>query len=95
MEQSKHFDEQIKRTLESLERDYDPGSWDMLQHKMDYAAQQEVDGLFKSRLGNIEPTVVPGSWDALEQRIEAEEAVENGAGIDRSLMKNSTTSKCL
>ncbi|HFA51140.1 MAG TPA: hypothetical protein ENJ95_19185 [Bacteroidetes bacterium] len=86
MEKSKHFDEQIRRTLEGLEREYDPGTWDMLQHKMDFAAQQKVDDLFKSRLGNIEPTLVPGSWDALAQRMEAAEAAEmaeNAAGIDK------------
>ena len=85
MEPSKHFDEHIRRTLENLERSYDPGSWAMLEQRLDQAAMEEVDDLFKEKLGGLENAIPPSNWAALEQMIEADEAteiIENEANID-------------
>ncbi len=76
MERNKHFDEEIRQKLENLQAGYDPNSWDILAHRMDFEAQQEVDDIFKSRLEGMNAAMPPSSWDALEQMIEADEAAE-------------------
>ena len=87
MKQSKqHIDELIRKKMEGLEAAWDPNTWDRLDHRLDFEAQQSVDEMFKKRLGEMEASNVSGgNWDALQKRIEAEEAaerIENEAPID-------------
>lgn len=71
------MEEQIRQQLENLEADFDPTTWDRLANRMDFEAQEAVDGLFKDRLGTMEaPMMTGGSWEAMEQLIEADEAME-------------------
>ena len=76
MEPSKHFDQHIKRTLENLERGYDPGSWDTFEQRLDQAANEQVDDLVKEKLSGLEKSLPPSNWAALEQMIEADETAE-------------------
>ena len=71
--------------MENLEVGFDPGSWDMLAHRMDYNVQQELDQMLEDRLGSLKVPMTPKSWEAMEQMIEAEEAadmIESEASID-------------
>ncbi len=77
MKLNKQFDEQIRQKLEGLEAGFDSASWDLLAHRMDFGAQQEVDDLLKDRLSNIEAPMTTGAaWEAMEQLIDADEAAE-------------------
>ena len=71
------MEEQIRLTLENLEADFDPTTWERLSNRMDFEAQEAVDDLFKGSLGKIEaPMMSGGSWEAMEKLIEADEAAE-------------------
>lgn len=76
MRPNKHIDEVIKAKLENLEAGYDPSSWDMLAHRMDFETQQEVDDFFKTRLEGIGTSIPPNSWDAFEKVLDADETAE-------------------
>jgi hypothetical protein len=84
----KHLDEQIRKALENLEVNFDPGSWSAFEERLDAASTDATDPLDKlvtDRLADFEVPLQAGDWDKMEQLIEAEETaelLENEAYID-------------
>ncbi len=75
----KHLDEQIRKALEGLEVNFDPGSWNAFEERLDKVSSNEADPfdqLLTERLSGLEVPLQAGDWDAMEQRIEAEETAE-------------------
>ena len=63
------FDDHIKQSLNKLEEPYDPGSWDLLQQKMDASIGEEVpepvadvDKAVYHTLSRMEAGYQPGDW---------------------------------
>ena len=87
MESNKNLGEHIKETLKNLEAGYDPGTWDLLEQRMNDSLPVAValDHLIAQSLTGLEVPPGPESWELMQQRIEAEEAteiIENEAQID-------------
>ncbi|MBL7780361.1 MAG: hypothetical protein JNM22_04020 [Saprospiraceae bacterium] len=70
------FDAQIKSSLEHLETEYQPASWDMLRQKMDRllieedpAPVSEIDKAVFHKLQQVEVPYEPAHWDMLAARM--------------------------
>ena len=70
------FEAQIKSSLEHLEADYEPTTWDLLRQKMDRilveeepAAVSEVDKAVFHKLQHVEMPYEPATWDVLAARM--------------------------
>ncbi|HOY05989.1 MAG TPA: hypothetical protein PLO67_11350 [Saprospiraceae bacterium] len=70
------FEAQIKSSLEHLEADYEPASWDLLRQKMDRilveeepAPVSEVDKAVFHKLQHVEMPYEPATWDVLAARM--------------------------
>ena len=73
----KFFDRQMKQTLEGLEAPYDPGSWDLLERRLDALVAEEhpapveqVDKVVYHTLERLEAPYQPAHWDMLAQRMQ-------------------------
>jgi hypothetical protein len=80
MKQNNHLEEQIRKALENLEASYDPGSWGMLEQRLDDAINGDspanTDELIARRLGGLQVPFQLSDWDAMEQLLDAEQAIE-------------------
>lgn len=71
------FDAQIKSSLEHLEAEYQPASWDMLRQKMDRllveedpAPVSEIDKAVFHKLQQVEIPYEPAHWDMLASQMD-------------------------
>lgn len=72
-----YFDRQIKQTLDGLEAPYDPGTWDLLERRLDALVTEEhpapveqIDKLVYHTLERLEAPYQAAHWDILAQQMQ-------------------------
>lgn len=73
----KYFDRQMKQTLEGLEVPYDPGTWELLERRLDALVTEEypapveqIDKLVYHTLERLEAPYKSAHWDLLAQQMQ-------------------------
>ncbi len=93
MKTEKHFDENIRKALESLERPFDADAWKAFEERLESETLSEEPILDKIVFGKLEELEAPlsaGSWALMQQMIEADEAaevIESEAAIDNTVQE--------
>ncbi|MEM9261435.1 MAG: hypothetical protein AAGA62_17480, partial [Bacteroidota bacterium] len=76
-DQQRQFDENLRASLNELQPDFLPGSWDRLAQRLgDASVEGQMDEHIRQSLNGLEPAYRPESWGALRAQLDHAETDE-------------------